>query len=319
MPLDFPSSPTNGQIYENYYYDSANSVWQTLGSKLETTALISNTPTGSFTIGGVDYDCLIFKTNGTLTVTRGGLADVLIVGGGGAGGGFQYAGGGGGAGGVIQLSNVYIPVGSHSVVVGAGGTAVSPDSTALADYYAFLVTGRGRESSLREYTAFGGGAGSGGINGALGASAGGGGYLTTVAERAPGIAGQGNAGGTAAGNGGSPYPGGGGGGAGAQGGDATSVNVPGNGGNGVISTIIPSSLATSQSVGQVSGTNVYFGGGGAGGNRNGVSGTAGLGGGAVSRGNGTANTGGGGAGNNSNGGNSPGNGGSGVVIVRWVA
>jgi hypothetical protein len=319
MPLNFPSSPTDGQIYENYYYDSANSVWQTLGSKLETTALISNTPTGSFTTGGVDYDCVIFKTNGTLTVTRGGLADVFIVGGGGAGGGFQYSGGGGGAGGVIQLSNVYIPVGSHSLVVGAGGTAVSPDSSSLADYYAFGVTGRGGQSSLLGYTAFGGGTGSGSLPGLIGASAGGGGYQTAAGTRTPGIPGQGNDGGTAGGNAGSPYPGGGGGGAGAPGTDATSVNVPGNGGNGVISTIIPSSLATSQSVGQVSGTDVYFGGGGAGGNRNGVSGTAGLGGGAVSRGNGTANTGGGGAGNNSNGGNSPGNGGSGVVIVRWVA
>lgn len=33
MPLDFPSGPTNGQTYGDYYYDSSIGAWRNLGSK----------------------------------------------------------------------------------------------------------------------------------------------------------------------------------------------------------------------------------------------------------------------------------------------
>ncbi len=32
MALDFPSSPSNGQIYDNYYWDDATGVWNSLGN-----------------------------------------------------------------------------------------------------------------------------------------------------------------------------------------------------------------------------------------------------------------------------------------------
>lgn len=32
MALDFPASPLNGQIYDNYYYDAASTSWKSLGS-----------------------------------------------------------------------------------------------------------------------------------------------------------------------------------------------------------------------------------------------------------------------------------------------
>lgn len=32
MPLDFPSSPTNGQVYQNYYYDGPTGAWRSLSS-----------------------------------------------------------------------------------------------------------------------------------------------------------------------------------------------------------------------------------------------------------------------------------------------
>lgn len=32
MPLDFPSNPIDGQIYDNYYWDSAAGVWNSLGN-----------------------------------------------------------------------------------------------------------------------------------------------------------------------------------------------------------------------------------------------------------------------------------------------
>ena len=32
MPLDFPSSPTNGQVYQNYYYDGPTGAWRSFSS-----------------------------------------------------------------------------------------------------------------------------------------------------------------------------------------------------------------------------------------------------------------------------------------------
>ncbi len=31
MPLDFPSNPSDGQVYDNYYYDATAGVWQSNG------------------------------------------------------------------------------------------------------------------------------------------------------------------------------------------------------------------------------------------------------------------------------------------------
>ena len=70
MALDFPTSPTDGQIYGKYYWNNTAGVWQLL-SDTTVTALISNTPTGSYT-DGYDYEYVSFLTDGTLTVTRGG-------------------------------------------------------------------------------------------------------------------------------------------------------------------------------------------------------------------------------------------------------
>lgn len=28
MPLDFPSSPVNGQTYDNYFWDASTGVWR---------------------------------------------------------------------------------------------------------------------------------------------------------------------------------------------------------------------------------------------------------------------------------------------------
>lgn len=56
----------------------------------------------SITSSGVSYTLLTFTTDGTLTVSKDGLFDVLLVGGGGNGGNTitnERAGGGGGGGG----------------------------------------------------------------------------------------------------------------------------------------------------------------------------------------------------------------------------
>ena len=33
MAFDFPTNPTNGQVYQNFYYDSSTAAWRNLGSK----------------------------------------------------------------------------------------------------------------------------------------------------------------------------------------------------------------------------------------------------------------------------------------------
>jgi len=310
MPLNFPSSPTNGQIYENYYYDSANSVWQTLGSKLETTANISNTPTGTYTSGGVSYKYVSFTSSGTLTVTRAGLCDVLLVGGGGSGG--TVFGGGGGAGGVLYIENAFLPAGSLDVVVGVGGAQRTRPATNHGTH-----GNNGSPSRLASYYALGGGAGAGisnstantnlyyptgGINGGSGGGDNGWNYAN------PGTSQGGGLGVTGLGNNGGPgiyLDGGGGGGAGAVGGTPTHP-TGGAGGNGIANSI--------------TGSSVTYGGGGGGGGYDfgGTAGTGGGGAGSSRTGNGsagTANTGGGGGGGDGFGGA----GGSGIVIVRWVA
>ena len=73
MALDFPSSPTDGQIYGKYYWNNTAGVWQLL-SDTTTFGLASNTPTGSYT-DGADYEYVSFTASGTLTVTRGGFFD----------------------------------------------------------------------------------------------------------------------------------------------------------------------------------------------------------------------------------------------------
>ena len=84
MALDFPSAPTDGQIYDRYVWNNTLGVWSLL-SDTTVFGLASNTPTGSYT-DGADYEYVSFTSDGTLTVTRGGFFDFLLVGGGGGGG-----------------------------------------------------------------------------------------------------------------------------------------------------------------------------------------------------------------------------------------
>jgi hypothetical protein len=307
MALDFPTSPTDGQIYNNYYWDDTNSRWQLLSDSLEVAADFSNTATGTYT-SGYDYKYVSFTSSGTLTVTRGGYADVLLVGGGG-GGGLGY-GAGGGAGGHLYIENAYLPAGSLDVVVGAGG--LGADSTGSVDVG--VPGNNGFSSSLWKYFAPGGGGGAGNSRsnagaiyrapGLNGASGGGG-------ASGPNTGGQGGVGGS--GITGLGYAGGlaldhnagaGGGGAGAVGAN-TANGVGGNGGAGVANSITGSSVTRA---------------GGGGGGATTTPGTGGTGGGgagsnAVTATSGTANTGGGGGGVRSAD-YDGGAGGSGIVIVR---
>jgi len=260
--------------------------------------------TATFTEGGVNYKAYIFKSTGSITFSDAGLCDVLVVasGAGAVGGDAPVAKAGGGAGGTMYYPNYNTTSGAKTVTIGAGGGAGGGrGNTSLFDL--IVQTGGGAGSSGA------GASGAGGDGNVNGGYDGGGSYNLTFG---------GNVGGA-----GSTQPrAGGGGGGGAVG--ATGL-ASGNGGIGSIITIIPTTTATSASVGQVSGSNVYYGGGGGGSHASSgqASGTGGLGGGGnggtrygAAPTNGTANTGGGGGGSSNA---SSASGGSGLVIIRVLA
>ena len=202
---------------------------------------------------------------------------LIVAGGGGAAdvsGVLGSGEGGGGAGGLATGNITALPSTTFTIVIGGGG---SPQNTGSNSYISGIQT------------AYGGGGGNGGAGGS-----GGGGVGSGQAGGGVVVAGQGNKGGDGNSFNGS---GGGGGGAGAAGQNGTTIG--GNGGVGLSNTL--------------TGTTVYYAGGGAGcgaypGN---TPGTGGTGGGGANGGNGTVNTGGGGGAARGAGGN----GGSGIVVI----
>jgi hypothetical protein len=266
----------------------------------------SDAATGSYS----GYKYLTFTASGTITVTTAGFADIVVIGGGG-GGGF-LAGGGGGAGGSLQVTNAYLPVGTLTVTVGAGGAGGESSfgkngtSSKLGDFYAVgggggpVRTGSGFDGRTGQP----GGSGSGGSGGDSAESVGG-----------PGVSGQGFAGGTTT-NGQTGASGGGG--ASAVGVSNTSGAAGKDGGAGTSTSI----AGTTPTGAYVAGSYAY-GGGGGGGATNSTGGTGGATGGgngastSVAATAGTANTGGGGGGGNGGAAQRLGfAGGSGLVIVR---
>ena len=242
-----------------------------------------------------------FTADGTLTVLRGGEAEVLVVAGGGAGGtaGNNYAGAGGGAGGVVHLENLWLDAGDYAVVVGAGGApstsrAVLGKNGGNSSFWSYVATGGG--AGCCPYVASGarsGGSGGGGVGNAFGNN-----YGANA-----GIAGQGNDGG----RGSSGWIPGGGGGAGAAG-DAGATGQSGAGGAG-LSFVFGK---TTYEVGGGGGAGAYNtepGGATHGGGAGGAAGSSGA--------NGAAHTGGGGGGaGKASSDTSGGAGGSGLVLVR---
>ena len=263
-------------------------------------AVFSDTPTGTYT--GFAYKT--FTASSTLTVTTAGFADLVIAAGGGCGIGTR--GGAGGAGGVLQITNAYLPVGTLTVTIGAGGAATGAattkgnigNPTAIGQ---FAVPGGGHGGVLNDANTpgFPGGSGGGGFASGAGGS---------------GLPGAGNAGGSGSSTA-SEYGSGGGGGAGGVGGNGSGSNG-GAGGAGTTTSI----AGTTPSGSYVAG-NYALGGGGGGGAASSGAGAGGSGGGGAGGAGGTAGTsgtantgGGGGAGGGST--NVAGSGGSGLVIVR---
>jgi hypothetical protein len=248
--------------------------------------------------------------------TSGLEVHYLVVAGGGGGGSNSNSGGGGAGGyrtsypsGTTLAPALGSPI---SIIVGTGG-----NNTAGAGGSGSGTGSSGTDSTFDSITSTGGGYGGWeSSNGASGGSGGGQGFS------ASGTPGAGNAGGftPAEGfNGGTKSSTNAGGGGGAS--EDGNTNGQSTGGDGAISTIITTSIASTYSVGEVDGSDVYFAGGGGGGVSSGSFNTGGKGGGANGGSatgsaavNATANTGGGGGGGEYNANASEG--GSGVIIIR---
>lgn len=192
------------------------------------TANFTDTETGTYSSGGVNYKYITFTSSGTITFDTDGLATCLIVGAGGGGGrniGATYPGGGGGAGQVLE-DDFYFTAGTYTVTVGAGGAA----GGGAAD----RTQGKmGYTSEIGKYISTPGGGGEGvyTYNASPGASGGGGVAVNAKTTGNPPFS---SATGNAGANGQSTNGGGGG---GAGGGTTTST-----GGVGLASTITGSSV-----------------------------------------------------------------------------
>lgn len=104
--------------------------------------------TESVTASGKAATVYKFTGTGSITLSTGGLVDVLCVGPGGSGGDSGGgAAGAGGAGGYVIKTDLYIPAGSNTVYIGAG----------MAN--SFSVVGNPQVSTLAGVTAVGGGNG----------------------------------------------------------------------------------------------------------------------------------------------------------------
>lgn len=262
----------------------------------------------------------------------GGIETLIVAGGGGST--TLCGSGGGGAGGVLKgFLKLALSTG-YSIQVGAGGTgSTGPGySTGYTNgsnsfISSWIANGGGYSAGACCISIFvgypssgntgGSGGGGGGYSGNGSATVGGSANQTNISP----LTGYGNDGGNHVYITSGVYSGAGGGGAGGAGQDCnatvTSAGVdPGIGGGGIISTIIDTTIASTNSVGEVSGSDVYFAGGGGGSNGNGVAADGGLGGGGTGITNGTAATG-GGAGGATCGGSSGQAGGSGVIILKY--
>lgn len=256
-------------------------------SDSQVTSTTGSPTTATYTSGGISYKTYRFTGSGSITFSKAGLLDILLIGGGAGSGGYGTNCGGGGAGAFIQRT-IYLDAGTCNIVVGAGGgTPVIWERPGFPGNPTAIGTGTNNWT----YISIGGGGGGSEISaqefgrqGWDGASGGGSVGGNNRAGGQPVLAGLGNAGGAGAGT----QNAAGGGGGFTSAGSPQSGTTSGNGGNGITSTFVDGS------------TSVAYAGGG-GGVGTGAAGSNGIGGG------GAANTGGGGR---------NGSGGSGLVVFR---
>ena len=144
-----PSVPSAGSFFyktdDTDVYVSNGTDWELISSAIPS---INAVATGGTLTTVSGYNIHTFTTSSTLNITSEGSVDYIVVAGGGAGGGGRHNSGGGGAGGMLVGSSVHMPVGSYSVIIGAGGTSV--DNT---------YGGNGENTVFGAITTIGGGGG----------------------------------------------------------------------------------------------------------------------------------------------------------------
>lgn len=133
------------------FYDGSQ--WTALSSGLANATITGTTGspgTGTFTdANSISWNYYRWTGAGSITIGNAGYADVLVIGGGGAS---KYnearlkAGGGAGA---LRFGQLYLPTGTHTITVGAGGSGTSTASLANA----------GSSSSIGSLLTCGGGSG----------------------------------------------------------------------------------------------------------------------------------------------------------------
>jgi hypothetical protein len=116
-------------------------------------AEVSGTPTGTYTDGGIDYAYWTFNSNGSLTVTKAGFLDILVVGGGGGGARNQIRCSGGGAG-CVRYGIFEVGATTYSITVGAGGAGAFSNSAGDLQ-----IGGNGSPSTFGSVLRSGGGGG----------------------------------------------------------------------------------------------------------------------------------------------------------------
>jgi hypothetical protein len=100
----------------------------------------SNTATGTYSSGGIDYKYITFTGNGSLSVTQEGLADVLAVGPG-------ATTSGNGNGGVVAYASIILPVGIYSVAIGVSETSQGASNSTPTRFGSLIGAGRGISAS----------------------------------------------------------------------------------------------------------------------------------------------------------------------------
>ena len=328
--IAFTPGADGGSAITNYEYALSANGGATYGSW---TALSPADTTSPIDVGGLanntTYSIKIraVSTAGSgaessavsVTTNQNVPVQYLVIAGGGSGSRVpNVSAGGGGAGGVVTHTTNLAPTANYSVSIGAGGAAYSGSSTfdgggnngSVTSAFGAAPNGGGRGNYY--------GSGSGYVAASAGGSGGGGGWSTNTGGGVSqgtvpaGATFYGNAGGT-----GSNYVAAGGGGAGAVGYNAEGTGgFDGRGGIGITSSITGSSVYYAGGGGAGNSTNPTIGGLGGGG--------TGYGGGANNATAGTINLGGGGGGSGNRGydtyPNYPsGAGGSGVVVARYPA
>lgn len=225
--------------------------------------------TATYTSGGTNYKTYKFTGSGSITLSKAGLVDLMIISGGGGG---ADAYGGGGASAVVRKDGIYLSDTTHTIVIGAGGPQWNNGGLSSIDITTneYLIIAPPGEPGNAPYSGYTGG------HAAM--------RLDSTNLGKGGGAGNTNSGG-------------GGGGVSGAGVNST-ANYGGAGGSGVSNTFVTGS---SQSYGGGGGGGGYSGGGAGGSGGGGNGGTNGG-------GAGTANTGGGGGGTWVGGGGSGGSG-----------